>query len=145
MITIYPRQILAKRSYIFLPGELVSATLVSKPKHQEGRNGYKLPRSMVHTRFLLQSSFLLAKALDHWSKLLHSLQNISHIRKHGGLVFMWIFNEPTQKTAPVLSMLASFVSPQIRLQKLALESTVFFEDLQKRKAPLFHLSHNGFM
>lgn len=33
----------------------------------------------------------------------------------------------------------SLVSPSMLLQRLALEHRVFFEDLQKEKAPLFHL------
>ena len=39
----------------------------------------------------------------------------------------------------ILSTLALLVFPSILLQRLAVENIVFFEDLEKRKAPLFHL------
>ena len=92
----------------------------------------------IHIHSLLWELFFFpVKALGHWRKLLPPLQNISHLRKHWALFSCRYLIEPAQRHADFKHAVCPCF-PSILLQRLALENIIFFEDLEKRKAPLLH-------
>lgn len=107
---------------------------ISKPKNEDTKDIYKLLMSvLIH---LCIETFILLKA--QWRKLLPALQNVSHIRRCGSIVFVLLVNEPIQTEHRFEACWLLLLSPSILLQRLALENTVFFEDLLKGNAPVFH-------